>query len=299
MKNTLVVLVVAILISCGPSQDSFTTSQGTEVSYLEAGDGDFPADTLVGLFCVGYETEDGKVMLEADYDNPLALQITPNNVAQQGELYEILSKLRTGDSVGFELVAAELFQKTFRAPLPDSIAPDSKIKFKISFIDQLTETGYYAWAEEKAKEEAKKQLVLENQILDDFMADNNITAQKTESGLRYVITQEGSGAKPENGQMVQVAYAGWLLDGTYFDTSIESVAREQGIFREGRPYQPYSFPLGHGQVIKGWDEGIALLNVGAKARLYIPSPLGYGNRGSGIITPNSILVFDVELVDIQ
>ncbi len=299
MKNILIVLVLAVLISCNPSPESFTTSKGTQVSYFESGNGDFPADSLVGLFCIGYETEDGKVMMEADFENPLALQITPNNVAQQGELYEILSRLRTGDSVGFELVAAELFEKTFRAPLPDSIAPDSKIRFKISFLDQLSETGYYAWAEEKAKADAEKQLVIDDEILDTYMAENNVSIQKTETGLRYVITEEGSGAKPQNGQTVQVNYAGWLLNGPYFDTSIESVAREQGLYQEGRPYQPFSFILGQGRVIKGWDEGIALLNVGSKARLYIPSSLGYGSRGSGIIKPNSILVFDVELVGIQ
>ncbi|MEQ9007037.1 MAG: FKBP-type peptidyl-prolyl cis-trans isomerase, partial [Ekhidna sp.] len=92
---------------------------------------------------------------------------------------------------------------------------------------------------------------------------------------------------------------GKVISGEYFDTSIESVAKEQEIFREGRDYAPFSFSLGQGRVIKGWDEGIALLNEGAKATLYIPSPLGYGNRGSGpIIEPNSILIFDVELVEI-
>ena len=75
---------------------------------------------------------------------------------------------------------------------------------------------------------------------------------------------------------------------------------EKGLYDERRePYQPYTFPLGQGQVIKGWDEGIALLNEGSKARLYIPSPLGYGSRDrSPIIRANSILVFDVELVEV-
>ena len=79
----------------------------------------------------------------------------------------------------------------------------------------------------------------------------------------------------------------------------KTVAKEQGIYQEGRPYQPFTFPIGQGRVIKGWDEGIGLLNVGTKATLYIPSTLGYGSRSAGaVIKPNSILVFDVELLEI-
>ena len=89
------------------------------------------------------------------------------------------------------------------------------------------------------------------------------------------------------------------MDGTVFDTSIEAVAKEEGVYNEGRPYQPFTFQLGIGQVILGWDEGIGLLNVGSKATIFIPSPLGYGERGSGEkIKPNSSLIFDVELVDL-
>jgi FKBP-type peptidyl-prolyl cis-trans isomerase len=298
MKNIILISVGLLLFSC--SSGSFKTENGTLVNYFEEGNGQLPVDSLVGMFCIRYETEDGKVMMEADINNPLPLKIDPNNTAQQGELYAVLSKLRTGDSVGFELIASELFEKTFRAPMPDSIAPESKIKFQIAFIDQLSEAGYYDFMAKKAEKEGAKQMVIDNEILDAYMSENNIDPTKTSSGLRYVITEEGSGDKPENGQVVQVNYAGWILNGPYFDTSLESVAREQGLYQEGRPYQPFSFALGQGRVIKGWDEGIALLNVGGKATLYIPSPLGYGSRSAGsTIKANSILVFDVELVGIQ
>ena len=91
---------------------------------------------------------------------------------------------------------------------------------------------------------------------------------------------------PELGQVVSVHYTGQLDDGTVFDSSVERGT-------------PISFPLGQGRVIRGWDEGIALLNQGSKARLIIPSDLGYGASGSGIIPPDATLVFDVELVEIH
>jgi peptidylprolyl isomerase len=111
--------------------------------------------------------------------------------------------------------------------------------------------------------------------------------ETTESGLRYVILEEGDGdVSPETGQVVSVHYTGWLEDGTTFDSSIE-----RG--------QPFSFPLGQQAVIAGWDEGIALLQVGDKARLIIPSELAYGEAGGGsVIPPDATLIFDVELVDI-
>ena len=113
------------------------------------------------------------------------------------------------------------------------------------------------------------------------------TAEKTPSGLKYVITTPGSGEKPTKGQTVSVHYAGYLMTGQKFDSSFDR-------------NQPIEFPVGTGRVIKGWDEGIMLLNVGAKARLMIPSELAYGSQGAGgVIPPNATLVFDVELMEIK
>ncbi|WP_372755880.1 peptidylprolyl isomerase [Mariniflexile sp.] len=110
---------------------------------------------------------------------------------------------------------------------------------------------------------------------------------KTESGLRYQIIQKGTGAKAEKGKNVSVHYKGQLADGTVFDSSYKR-------------NQPIEFPVGVGQVISGWDEGILLLNVGDKARFVIPSHLGYGSRGAGgVIPPNATLIFDVELMKVK
>ncbi|WP_109851896.1 peptidylprolyl isomerase [Aquimarina sp. AU58] len=111
--------------------------------------------------------------------------------------------------------------------------------------------------------------------------------EKTDSGLRYKIIQKGDGVKAEKGKTVSVHYKGSLTDGTVFDSSYKR-------------NQPIDFPLGMGQVISGWDEGIALLQVGDKARFVIPPYLGYGDRGAGgVIPPNATLIFDVELVEVK
>ena len=111
--------------------------------------------------------------------------------------------------------------------------------------------------------------------------------EETKSGLRYQIIQKGNGKPAEAGKMVSVHYKGQLADGTVFDSSYKRNA-------------PLDFQVGVGQVIPGWDEGICLLNVGDKARLVIPSDLGYGAAGAGgVIPPNATLVFDVELMDVK
>lgn len=111
--------------------------------------------------------------------------------------------------------------------------------------------------------------------------------EETKSGLRYQIIQKGNGKAAEAGKMVSVHYKGQLADGTVFDSSYKRNA-------------PLDFQVGVGQVIPGWDEGICLLNVGDKARLVIPSDLGYGAAGAGgVIPPNATLVFDVELMDVK
>jgi peptidyl-prolyl cis-trans isomerase A (cyclophilin A) len=111
--------------------------------------------------------------------------------------------------------------------------------------------------------------------------------KETETGLRYQILQKGDGKKAEKGNMVSVHYKGQLADGTVFDSSYKRNA-------------PLDFQVGVGQVIPGWDEGICLLNVGDKARLVIPSDLGYGAAGAGgVIPPNATLVFDVELMGVK
>lgn len=110
---------------------------------------------------------------------------------------------------------------------------------------------------------------------------------KTESGLRYKFIQKGNGKKAEAGKTVSVHYSGQLENGKVFDNSYSRK-------------KPIEFPLGMGNVIEGWDEGIALLQVGDKARFVIPSHLGYGSRGAGgVIPPNATLIFDVELMDVK
>ena len=108
----------------------------------------------------------------------------------------------------------------------------------------------------------------------------------TSSGLQIEKLAEGTGATPKPGDRVTVHYTGWLTDGRKFDSSVDRK-------------QPFVFTIGRGQVIRGWDEGVATMRVGDKVRLTIPPEMGYGARGAGgVIPPNATLIFEVELLDV-
>ena len=132
---------------------------------------------------------------------------------------------------------------------------------------------------------AEARLKAEKNAVYETLASITNGMKKTESGLFYNITKEGTGLSPVKGSKVSVHYKGSLIDGSVFDSSYQR-------------NEPIEFSVGIGQVIQGWDEGIMLLKKGASARFVIPSDLGYGAQGAGAnIPPDSTLIFDVELID--
>jgi peptidylprolyl isomerase len=142
-----------------------------------------------------------------------------------------------------------------------------------------------AIASELQQPSTKPQLIAQNNISTEEPMDLS-SATTTDSGLKYIVVQEGDGASPQTGENVTVHYTGTLEDGTKFDSS-----RDRN--------RPFSFKLGVGQVIQGWDEGVAQMKVGERRTLIIPPELGYGSRGAGgVIPPNATLIFDVELLKV-
>jgi len=131
------------------------------------------------------------------------------------------------------------------------------------------------------------QLEEDVQKIDKYLDENNITARQSQSGLRYVIQDEGLGDVPQRGNTLKVHYTGTLLDGTKFDSSYD---RGEAL----------EYIHGVGKVIQGWDEGMAYVGERGKITLYVPSVLAYGRQGAGdLIGPNENLIFEVELLSVQ
>ncbi len=216
-----------------------------------------------------------------------------------GDFYEGMAMMHKGDSASFIVNIDSTFIKWFhQTSLPAEFNSTDVMRFEVRLDDFYPESEYAPRLAakikkdidariEKMKADHPEETATAAQQLTEYLAKNKITVDPTPSGLYYVQTQEGNGEKPEVGMMAQVHYTGKLLDGTVFDSSIE-----RG--------EPISFPLGVGQVIPGWDEGIMMMSKGEKGVLYIPYYLAYGDRQAGDkITPYSNLMFEVELVDFQ
>lgn len=159
--------------------------------------------------------------------------------------------------------------------IPGAIPANSVLVFDIEVIDAFDPA-----------EKAKRDQAAGEAAVKAYVEAQGLKTQVTESGLHYVIDAQGSGVQAEAGKTVFVHYTGRFTDGNVFDSSVE-----RG--------EPLSFPLGQRQVIAGWDEGIALFKKGGKGTLIIPPHLGYGSRNNGPIPANSVLVFEIELVDVQ
>jgi len=303
MKNYLYMILAIVFAGCGKSQ-TFETENGTLVTYAKKGEKE-PSDTLVSYFLLKYEKEGGKIFYETSKELPAPLMLDADFYANnQGTFFEVIEKMKIGDSIYYSLPASELFIENFKERLPDSVESNDPIKVSVSFLSQATMNEYtqkslFIKREQMLAQTDKEQTAKDVEIIDNYLTANKIEAVKLESGIRYTISEKGNGPKLKLGENVNVHYAGYLLTGEYFDTSMKDVARAQGLYNKRRePYDPFSISIYNSPVITGWHEGIYQLNKGTKATLYIPSPLGYGVRGSGeIIKPNSILVFDIEIVE--
>ena len=306
LLNGLVLLgTVLFFASCGESEVAATN--GLKYTLLKAGEGEFAKNGEYIVVNMVYKDQNDSVWLStADNGSSMPMLKDSTWASAEGSIYSIFADLKKGDSIKFSVSAKDLFAKTFKVPVPARVDSTATLTFNMGVEGIYDMEGIRAWQMEQqqkmmARQQEEAAGIKEKDLasIASYLEENNIDAETTESGISYVITQEGTGELAVKGDLLRVNYKGNILEGAYFDSNIEEFARAQGLYTEGREYKPLEFKLGAGGVIKGWDEGFALLKEGAKATFYIPSGLAYGPRQrSAVILPNSILVFDVELVEI-
>lgn len=293
MKKTILTVVVmlmalgSVFVSCQSGSDKFSGfkqtddglyykfhTKGTDTVVPKLGD-------YVTIDMIYYADEDS-IMFDSKM-LPQVMKIPMIEPTYKGDIYDGFSMMHVGDSVTFMCDSDSVFTKLFRMPmLPPGLDSVEYLYFQI----KLNEIESVEAVMAAQKEELKRREAEETKLRYDYIANNYPDVQPIASGLYYIETKEGKGSTPSNGQKVKVHYKGMFMDGTVFDSSLDS----------GKPIE---FPLGVGQVIKGWDEGIGIMREGGKAVLIIPSNIAYGPNGRGSIPPYTTLVFEVELVDIN
>lgn len=281
------------------TNDLITTENGTRYTlFTDNRSGEVVKIGDYAYFHAAMRTEQDSVMFGTRENGGEAQVIQVKDLsaatdAPVSPIEEVIATMAQGDSAVIRVDMNQFPSK------PPGLENDSILLYTIfltEVVDEETFTSRLS-AEELAAKEARDavlareddRLTFADEVLADYRAGKlDEAVQTTESGLKYVIHEEGTGEQAEAGRPVTVQYIGKLIDnGVVFD---QSFGRGEGI----------SFVLGQGQVISGWDEGIALLKEGAKATLFIPSELAYGATGAGAdIPPNSELAFYVELEDVQ
>lgn len=271
--------------------------------------GDAPYASRAGqalLIYLEYRTDRDSVLMASRRLRPEPIPVPLPPTTRRGSIEEAMGLLLPGDSAVFRFNADTVFSKELHQPVPPFIQrAGNALRLTVAAKQLLTQEQMQALQQEMqakqqaqmaeqqrlAKARAAKQLVKDDAFIQAYLKKNKLTlkAKKTLGGTWYVITKRGTGAIPKKGQTVSVKYRGTVLaTGQEFDSTAK------------HGDTPFDFVLGQGQVIKGWDQGLAVLPKGSKAMLLIPSPLGYGERGAGADIPaNAVLRFDVELVTIK
>ncbi len=233
---------------------------------------------------------DGKVFDQSEANDPFVFQVGYRQVIRGWDLGIPLYKVGAKGSL---YVPPSLAYGTRGA---GAIPPNSPLIFEIELVKIMNLGEYDKYMVELEQKErrafeahVKTQFVKDKKLINEYALDNKLKTKRTPSGLSYVITKKGKGAKAKAGDQLKVSYEGQLLDGSVFDSS------------KGK--KPYEFVLGQKKVIDGWEEGLQFFNKGSEGWLLIPSKLGYGPlaiKEDGIDLPaDAVLVFKIEVVDIN
>jgi len=288
MKHNLFFLALTLLALAGCSQsDGKMKEGGYEYEIVRKGTGEqIPVNSFVSY---NMQITYGDSVMQT-ISNNLKVEENPTAFGEFNTLVRLFSKMHNGDSFHFYFPL-----DSFKVRPPGFETGTDPIMYRIGITNVMDETRFQAYADSMQQaEEATRQVVRDRlpeveafvKSIFDAYKQGALNSQflTTDSGVRYILHEEGTGEVPANGQTVSVHYYGMLdADGTMFDNS----------FSRGAPIE---FNLGQGHVIKGWDDAIAKLKKGTKATLFIPAELGYGAAGQPPVIPeNAALVFYIEL----
>ena len=246
------------------------------------------------------KTEEDSILFSS-YDYDRAMLLIREKSAFQGDLFAALGLLSEGDSASFKINMDSIVAKTGRRKPTGTKGKYLVYTLKIEKVvpkGNLTDSLFRDKVEVFWKSELDKAKNIEEARLKGYIASNNLKPIVTPSGLNYVITKEGTGAKANVGDTVEVNYTAMLLSGKVFDTSLPELAKKSNIFNEMRTYSPLKVAVGTHASIPGFDEGLSLFPQGTKAMMVLPSKLAYGEEGNGAIQPYTPLAFEVEILNI-
>lgn len=303
ITKMLIGVLLVLCVACDKSERE--TLSGLKYKLVKAGQGTPAAAGEVLVFNFIFKDSKDSVWqntYEKDFP-PYILMPDTTGIKHEDGMMQMLRQLTAGDSVTLDISIKDFFKDIVKAPIPPQFDSTLVFTYSIKAEKKMSRDSFTVWQREFFTKKQKDQEIKDSTAIESYLAKNNIVAQKTESGVYYVITKPGKGENGKPGQLAKVDYAGYTLEGNYFDTSNKTVAMENGLYNAERekfmPYGPYEVTIDRSQVIKGWHEALKVLNKGAKATIFVPSALAYGAQGKNQIKPNEVLIFDLEVVELK
>lgn len=303
ITKMLIGLMLVLCVACNKSERE--TPSGLKFKVVKEGTG-VPVrvgDVLIFNF-IFKDSKDSvwRSTYEMDFP-PYILMPDTAGMKREDGMTQMLRMITPGDSVVLDISIKDFFKDIVRQPIPPDFDTTLIFTYQIKAESTMTRDSFAIYQREFYQRKQAEQVIKDSTAIEAYLAKNNLTAQKTKSGLYYIITKPGKGENGQSGQAAKVDYTGYTLDGVYFDTSVKSVAIEKGLYNPERekymPYAPYDVTIDRSQVIMGWHEALKVLNKGSKATIIVPSRMAYGPQGKNQIKPNEVLVFELEVVDLK
>lgn len=219
----------------------------------------------------------------------------------KGDLPEGLLMMHKGDEATFGVDLDMISEMVAPGQMPVTYIPNKGMKmfYQVKLHDIISREQMMAEQAQYQKALYKRQMD-EPKVIEEYVKSNHIEAKPDSDGLYVIVTKKGNGEAVANGKKVKIDYTGRLMSGQIFDTSIESIAKEGGVYDSRRTYGPLEYEVGKMGLIKGWDRGAMGQTEGSKVTLIIPSALGYGEQGAGgMILPYTPLVFELDIVEVK
>lgn len=281
MKTSTIIWSIALLVaimSCSTGKYKMHES-GLQYKFFKQNmDAEKPKESDIIAIQFKYESEKGELIEESDL---FRTQLkAPSHGG--GAIEDALGMMHKGDSALFLIKAEDYYTQTRGIRVPKELEPTEFLHFYIKMVDIIS---YEEFEKERHSARISNER-LEDKLLEEYLERTSIKTEPTASGLYFILQKKGNGAYPVPGKNVTVNYTGSFIDGKIFDSSYKR-------------NKPFTFKLGIGEVIHGWEEGISKMRVGDKAKLVIPSSLAYGDQQMGPVPPYATLVFDIELVSVE
>jgi FKBP-type peptidyl-prolyl cis-trans isomerase FkpA len=276
IKNlSLLIVLLVLLTACSKEKE---TPNGMKFKVLKKGDGQLPKTGDVLVFDYSLKDEKDSTWTNTWEEGvPAASQIGDSSrIPHEDGMTQMFRMLSKGDSVTTSMSLGRFFKNIVRAPAPPTLDSNKVLTYTLTAQEITTEEGYFQSREPKVFNR-------DNKNIGKFVEKNKLTTQKDTSGLQYIIYSNTGGAKPKLGDCIEVKYlARFMRNGRVFDGAEKA-----------------AFPLNK-DLVRGWQIGLPLMGEGDSATFFLPSRLGYGQRGSqGVVPPDAILIFDVKLLGVK